>query len=86
MSYSISRSLKYALMIAVFCAAAASLPAQQRANLGKPNNEPSRPCRSEFRDCKKVAVAEGGSALSYVLVSGLACFAAIGARARKQSI
>jgi hypothetical protein len=86
MSYSISRSCKYALMIAVFCAAAASLPAQQRANLGKQKNDPGRPCRTEFRDCKKVAVPEGGSALPYVLVSGLACFASIAARPRKQSI
>jgi hypothetical protein len=40
-------------------------------------------CQPERRPCKKVTVAEGGSIASYLMLSGLLCFAAIASRSRK---
>jgi hypothetical protein len=81
MIHSVGKASQYLLM-AVLCASAAA--ALDHPNQDNRNREGNSACKPEKSPCRKATVPEGGSAVPYLVLSGLACFTAITMRTRKQ--
>lgn len=80
MIHSVRKASQYLLMTILCVSAAAALDHPNKYDRNREGNN----CKPEKSPCNKTTVPEGGSAVPYLVLSGLACFTAITLRSRKQ--